>query len=326
LLAAPCDIVACVPHERRIDVTYLGTISSSPEIAMKRVAVMFVFAVAPLSAQSGTDIWQVTFGGTMRSPTVGAPVNVTNRPGYDNQPSFTPDGRTMYFTSQRNGQTDIYRFDVTAGTTTAVTRTPESEYSAQLMPGGAAISVIRVESDSSQRLWSFMLDGMAIKPVLDSLKPIGYHAWLDANTVFVYVLGANRAPATLQRVDIRSGKGVVVASGIGRTIVRSTEGSTIYYAQRDSARAWWVHALDGANDRAIVKLPSMQDDFFAVTTDGDLIAANRNQLLLYSHVDEKWIGLATFSEPGLQHITRIAFSPSGDRIALVGDEPLPPKQ
>jgi hypothetical protein len=193
------------------------------------------------------------------------------------------------------------------------------------MPGGKGFSVIRVERDSTQRLWSFMLDGMAIKPVLETLKPIGYHAWLDAGTVFVYVLGSGGAPATLQRADVKNGTATVVASGIGRTIVRATESTTIYYAQRDSSRAWWVHALDGGKDAAIVKLPSARDDFFAVTPDGDIIAANGNKLVQYQRNEEKWIELATFSEPGLQHITRIAFSPAGDRLAIVGDEPAVPR-
>ena len=37
--------------------------------------------------------------------------------------------------------------------------TPESEYSATVMPGGQRFSVIRVEKDSTQRLWSFAIDG-----------------------------------------------------------------------------------------------------------------------------------------------------------------------
>ena len=162
----------------------------------------------------------------MRSPGVGAAVNVTNRPGYDYQPSFSPDGGTMYFTSQRDGQTDIYRYDV--------------------------------------------------------------------------------------------------ASGIGRTILRATQGTAIYFARRDTS-GWWVHELDGAHDQSVAKLPSRRDDFFAVTDDGHLIAANGNQLLFYRRAEEKWIELATFSEPGLQHITRIAFCPSGNCIAVVGDEPAPPR-
>ena len=53
--------------------------------------------LAPLSMQNG-------------EPVIGAPVNITHRPGYDNQPSFTPDSRAILFTStHEDGQSDIYR-------------------------------------------------------------------------------------------------------------------------------------------------------------------------------------------------------------------------
>src|SRR5205085_7470855 len=81
--------------------------------------------------------------------------NITNRAGYDNQPSFV--GSTIYYTSQRAGQTDIYRYE--DGRTVQVTATPESEYSAALTPDAKAITVVRVERDSTQRLWRFPLDG-----------------------------------------------------------------------------------------------------------------------------------------------------------------------
>src|SRR5262249_19001182 len=59
--------------------------------------------------------------------TLGAPVNITNSPGYDNQPSFTPDGASILFTSVRGApaaapaaaggktpapETDIYRYEI----------------------------------------------------------------------------------------------------------------------------------------------------------------------------------------------------------------------
>ena len=47
---------------------------------------------------------------------IGPAVNITNNPGYDNQPFFTPDGRSVLFTSVRGPagttQTDIYRYDI----------------------------------------------------------------------------------------------------------------------------------------------------------------------------------------------------------------------
>src|SRR5207302_845078 len=66
-------------------------------------------------------------------------VNITNRPGYDNQPAF--DGSAILYTSIRDGQADIWRFE--DGRHTQVTSTPESEYSAALSPDGSSISVVR---------------------------------------------------------------------------------------------------------------------------------------------------------------------------------------
>src|SRR5258708_16942898 len=44
---------------------------------------------------------------------VGVPVNVTARPGYDNQPFFLPNGRAFLYTSIReDSQADIYRYDI----------------------------------------------------------------------------------------------------------------------------------------------------------------------------------------------------------------------
>jgi hypothetical protein len=40
-------------------------------------------ALAPLTSSAGRGI------------SVGRPTNITNSPGYDNQPSFTPDGRAI---------------------------------------------------------------------------------------------------------------------------------------------------------------------------------------------------------------------------------------
>src|SRR5258706_10317133 len=137
--------------------------------------------LAPLSMENGR-------------PVIGTPLNVTNRPGYDNQPSFTPDSRAILFTStHEDGQSDIYRYDVASKQITRVTKTPESEYSATVMPGGARFSVIRVEKDSTQRLWSFALDGVDPKVVIETLKPVGYHAWIDASNLALFVLGRPNA-------------------------------------------------------------------------------------------------------------------------------------
>ncbi len=268
----------------------------------------------------GTDIYLVPLtrsGGSLRT---GTARNLTVRPGYDNQPAFAPDGRSIFYTSERGGQTDIYRVDLGSGQSTRVTDTPESEYSTTFMPDGRHLSMVRVERDSTQRLWSFTLDGKPVAPVLEQIKPVGYHAWLDAGTVFVFVLGN---PATLQRADIRSGKATVLARDIGRTILVIPGRRAISFAQRDSAGGpLSLRELDVATGaiKPLAPLPR-GNEFVAWSPGRELFSASGNALLLWNRSAEIWDTLTRFTEPGLQRISRLAVSPGGDQIALVGDEP-----
>ena len=279
-----------------------------------------VFA-SSLQAPPGTDIYLAplrhTSGGGL---SVGTPLDVTARPGYDNQPSFSPDGKLLYYTSTRGGQSDIYRYDLASKATAQITATPESEYSPTVMPDGNHLSVIRVERDSAQRLWAFTLDGVAVEPILDSIKPVGYHAWLNADTVFVFVLGQ---PATLRRAELAHGTAEIVARDIGRGIFRVPGGRAISFVQRDSAGGT-IRSLDPVTGAAtdLVRLPGTSE-FYTWTPDGALLSASGNRLLRWRPGDAAWSEVARFTEPGLQKISRIAVSPAGDRIALVGEEPAP---
>jgi Tol biopolymer transport system component len=102
--------------------------------------------------------------------TLGPPSNVSDSPGYDNQPSFTADGQGILFTSVRGGRkpdpknsaasgSDIYRYDIKARRIEQVTDTAESEYSPTVTPDGRHVSVIRVEADGTQRLRSSRCQG-----------------------------------------------------------------------------------------------------------------------------------------------------------------------
>lgn len=279
-----------------------------------------VLSVAVAQQAPGTDIYLVPLTRSGATLAAGVPRNVTARPGYDNQPSFAPDGRSLYYTSQREGQTDIYRFDLGTGRNVRVTATPESEYSPTVMPDGRHLSVVRVERDSTQRLWQFTLDGTAVRPVLEAVKPVGYHAWFDPSTLYLFVLGS---PATLQRADVRTGHSEVVARDIGRTILRIPARSAISFAQRDTAGGPpTLRELDVATGaiRPLAPLPS-SNEFVAWTPQGELLTAAGNTLQRWHAASRSWEVVARFHEPGLQRISRLAVSPTGDWIALGGEEP-----
>jgi hypothetical protein len=191
------------------------------------------------------DIYIATLTVARGAPSVGVPMNFTDRVGYDNQPSFSSDGAAIFFTSVRDdAQADIYRYDVATKRTDRVTSsTPESEYSATSIDSGRAISVIRVERDSAQRLWRFPLRaGGEPSVILERVRPVGYHAWADDHTLALFVLGN---PNSLQLADTRTGNADTIATGIGRSLQDSRRADDKLRAEGVACRM-----VDGAS-RAI---------------------------------------------------------------------------
>lgn len=262
--------------------------------------------LAPLRVQNGRVV-------------VGTPVNVTARPGYDNQPSFLPDGRAFLYTSIReDSQADIYHYDLQRAVSGRLTTTRESEYSPTPLPDSSGFSVVRVEADSTQRLWAFDEDGSHPRLVLDSIKPVGYHAWADAHTLLLFVLGT---PATLQIADTRTphARGETVAENIGRSLQRVPGSAAIAFLQRDSVAGNWIKQLNPTTKDVTPLLRALDGaDYFTWATGDILIAAQGTKLYQWNpRRSQDWEEVADLAARGLTNMTRLAVSPRGDRLAIV---------
>jgi dipeptidyl aminopeptidase/acylaminoacyl peptidase len=258
-------------------------------------------------------------------------VNITSSPGYDNQPSFAPDGKAIFFTSARGAPseagtpprlnlTDIYRYDLSTKAIVRVTATPEGEYSPTVTPDGGHISVVRVEADSTQRLWRFTIDGRQPEIVLPDVKPVGYHAWADARTVVLFVLGK---PSTLHVADTATGKSIEVAKDVGRSIQRMP-GGRVSFVQRQPAAdgkvAFAIMELDPHSRTVTHLIPAVAgatDADMAWTPDGTLLMAHADALYSWKRGQTEWTRAVDLGQLGLKGVTRLAVSPKGDRLALV---------
>lgn len=271
------------------------------------------------NAPPATDIYVADLRVAGRRVTVGTPVNATARPGYDNQPFFLPSGRALLYTSIRqDGQADIYRYDLAKKSSAQLTRTPESEYSPTPLPKGAGFSVVRVEGDSTQRLWAFDADGTHARLVLDSIKPVGYHAWGDDHTLVLFVLGT---PSTLRIADARApdAPGEVIARDIGRSLQRIPGRGAVSFVQRDSVDGPWLAELDIRTRKVtqLVKAPAGAD-FFVWTPAGIVLTASGTTLYAWDpRRGGDWETVTDFAPAGLTNVTRLAVSPRGDRLAIV---------
>lgn len=272
----------------------------------------------PAAPATQPDVFVATLATDGGSVRVGALRNISARAGYDNQPAFSRDGRSLFYTSTRDDeQADIYRFDLTSGRTARVTETaPESEYSAAELPRGGAISVIRVERDSAQRLWQVPLGGGASEVLFPTLKPVGYHAWADEARVVMFVLGS---PNALVLGDRASGRLDTLALNIGRSLHRIPDRAAISFVSKAYENASYIMSLDVETQamRPLARLPEGVEDY-AWLPDGRLIAGSGSTLLICDiGGDARWVPVADLASSGLSQITRLAVSPSGDKVAIV---------
>lgn len=272
------------------------------------------------TAPPGTDIFIVDMSERDGKLQFGKPVNITKRQGYDNQPSFFPDGKSLFYTSIREDrQADIYKYTIGKATTVRVTKTTESEYSPTVTPDGKYFSVIRVEADSTQRLWKFPLNDGKPVLVLEKIKPVGYHVWVDANTLVLFVLGS---PNTLQLVDVPTEKAETIITNIGRSLHRMPRGQLVSFVHKVSDDELIIKSLDVKTREIspIVKtLPG--NEYVMWLRDGVLMTAKGSKLFKYNTASDKdWQEVADFSKAGINQITRMAVSPKGDRIAFVASD------
>ncbi len=280
-------------------------------------------AAAQRQGPPGTDIWVADLSIRTGRVTLRAPVNVTARAGYDNQPAFLPDGSGFLYTRiGSDGQADIWRYDFATHTARAVTTTPESEYSPTLMPGRGGISVVRVALDSIQRLWRLDADGGHPTLLLEKLNPVGYHAWAGDSSLALFMLGN---PNALVLARLGTDRADTVTRNVGRSLQAIPGRRAVSFVQVvDSTESWLMELnADSGTAHRLVRLPHGAE--FHVWIPGALVLVSDGTTLFQwdSHGGSAWVAVADLGALGLKGVTRLAVSPSGDRLAIVARDPGP---
>lgn len=252
--------------------------------------------------------------------TVGRPLNVTNNPGYDNQPQFLADSSGLLFSSIRDGaQTDIYRYDIAAKRVVQVTDTAENEYSPTLTPDSLTFSTVR---GAEQKLWRFRMDGTDAGLAWTHMGLIGYHVWISESQLATFVLGAQREPNTLQLLDLRTGGQEVIEKSIGRSLLIRPGRGTVSFVHKPQGGPWVIRELDPATKQITTLTPTVEgSEDLAWTPDGAIVMGQKGKLFLWrpsaSAGQAGWTEIADLTNRGVENITRLTVSPDGRWIAIV---------
>jgi hypothetical protein len=195
-----------------------------------------------------TEIWIATFN--ERTLEITDVQQITQHEGYDNQPCFSNDSKYLLYASDQDGggSPDVMRYDLVSGTTSRVTTTTASEFSPTPTSNGrfTAIHVGKPNSEGeayteSQQLWEYDSTGKGLGPIISATR-IGYHTWLDANHVAVFVVGSE---------DGKTPHRLAAPNGM------------LTYVDKSDSSAYKIIATagDSASIDTLVTLPKATEDF-----------------------------------------------------------------
>ncbi|MBK9491410.1 MAG: hypothetical protein IPO07_23405 [Haliscomenobacter sp.] len=249
-----------------------------------------------------------------------------NPKGYNNHPFFF-NNNELYISTQspQESQPEIYSLNLSTGTRTRVTDTPDGEYSPRPIGDGQNFSAVRMEfppGDTLQRLWQFPINrSNKGKPVFTDIDNVGYYLWLSTRELLMFLVAK---PNQLVKVELGNPRKEVIAVNPGRCI-RQILGTGAYFVQKSTSfsQPWkimkWDQRTVGRYQVSDVVNTLNGSEDFAVMSDGSLIMGNGSVLYRFRPgVDRSWRKMADFSNYNIQKITRIEISPDNGKVVFVG--------
>lgn len=288
---------------------------------MKKLSFVFLI-VAPLMvfAQQppGSEIYILHLAVKKSGVSVSNPQNITNKPGYDNQPFFHPDKPLLYYASANaEAKTDLIEYNIKTKATRNLINTSEREYSPTVTPDKKFLSCIIQRDDGVQDLGKYPIDGGAAEVLINTLK-VGYHAWINSESLLLFVLSDTM---TLHQFNLASKNDVIVAKRIGRSLHRIPKTSSMSFVHKVSDTEWLIKKIDadGRIETITQTLPGRED--LAWTPDGKIMMSDGKKLFYYQPgKSTSWQEIQMPTNMPAGSITRLAISTKGNQLAIVVSE------
>lgn len=259
-------------------------------------------------AQDGTDLWVINTsgkGGNLKLLTETAHA-LTDRPEYDNQPSFINDYQLVFSAADENGNHDIIVYNFEADKFTNLTRTSDrSEFYPRITDCGMYISAVVMEADEKQRIWLYPTSFEPAELLYDDIEPVGYYDWYD-NKAAMFVLGdPNRLIYARGRNDL-----IEIDTAISRSIHKRPKTSEItYMTQPSKDQAGIIKSYDIENGNREVYLQGiLESQDFIWLDKNHLLMASGNEIFIRKYKNSEWESLGVITSNTHGNITRMAYS------------------
>lgn len=273
------------------------------------------FVSGVLWGQSGTELYITDLISNTTGFHVGVLIPLTQNPGYDNQPAFINANEIVY-AATRNGQTDIRWQNLSTGEKKWRSATPQgSEYSPLQIPGSEDLSAIRLDSTGLQRLYRYNSIGKS-NPLFPNLK-IGYQLWVSPSDLICTVLVDDRMD--LYWTHPQTQKRERIAQKVGRSLHKIPNTDKISFIQWENDRAQvQSYDLKTKQQQTLTELPQGVQDVLWLPH-RQILYGKGNELYGLTPGNTPFL-LHRFPTGVIQNISRMALSPDGAKIVLVGEE------
>ena len=272
------------------------------------VLLSMVFGSFPVLAQVGTDLWVIPTsgkGGKLELLTETAHT-LTDRPEYDNQPSFINEYQLVFSAADENGNHDIIVYNFESDKFTNLSKTSDrSEFSPSITDCGMYIAAVVMEEDEKQRIWLYPTSFEPAELLYDDIEPVGYYDWYD-NKAAMFVLGEpNKLIYARGRNDL-----IEIDSAVERSIKKRPKTSEItYLSQPAENQVGVIKSYDIENEKREVYLEGIAGSQDFIWLDRNhLLMASGNEVFIRKYNNPDWESLGIIESNTHENITRMAYS------------------
>lgn len=255
--------------------------------------------------KSENDTWIVSNG-----------KNISNNKGYDSQPHFY-DENTILFSSSRNGQTDILKYNINTGKKNFVSNTPNGgEYSPQRIPNSKNISAVRLDKDGLQRFYQYDFKSGQNKEIIKDLV-VAYPMWYDKNTVISSVIINDSLQLFIS--DLKKKKNIYITKQTGRSFHKIPNSNLISFMKKEG-KQWEIWSLNPLSKKTKKIIGTGTNEDVCWLPNGTILASYKNILLKFNpKTDKQWSVFYRFKDENINNISRIIVNKEGTKLALVAE-------
>lgn len=285
-----------------------------------KIAVTFLFSLFGLLSysQNNTDVFLFDLAPAYEGLEFLNMQNISNDPGYDNQPSFSSN-EIILFAGNNNGQTDISEYNLNTKIKKFInTETEGGEYSPQKFPSHDVVAAVRLDKNGLQRLYQYSSRIGTSTELIKELQ-VAYFAFNNDQKILATVLDGEKMDLVMIDLLIKSAD--TLFYNAGRSIQKIPKLNFMSYSLVNAEGNLDLYMMDMNSSESffVCELPIGIQDCVWIN-DTQILVGSGNILYMYDTLgDPEWIRVASLEEYGLKNISRMAISPNGKHIAIVGE-------